>query len=295
MTPTELDPIFAISGAKPPDGVSFFEIPSRCSLYINISVGAQMFELAQPIAGESRAACCVISFKPAAEQGTSHEAVLGWIRVILADQMQQSGVAVRSSTKDDRLCVVAPWSMRHQFKSAIDEVLSCEAFRRAVSSLMADDFSADEETLRSIHEQSRTGIFASVASLFVRQERSWAFAHFNLTQRKLEVGYQWIVDMGADLHLMEAMEDLWQKHLQAGLLQRLDMRNAMSGAALDGAPTWIAQSLEIRSIDTTPKDIREFSNFLRAFVGTLYLQDVEEFMVTTPGQSRPASLSVALA
>lgn len=257
-----------LRGVEPPSG---FDVPSRSSLYFDLQILSQSIPCEIPIGGENKAIMVFMAPKPHLIEMDLIEPIRVLLDAFVGDRL----IPIRSIVVDDVLMSVCPWSMRYQVRSSMIEFLETQAFQKAIWPVMAPDFSQDERQLKSLFSQAKSGFLASIASQFMSPERAWAFSHFNLTQKRGERGHCWVIDVGADLHLIEAIEKLWAFQRAKGELGRIELYNGINGTAAEGAPTWISETIEFRAKDFSSQVLADFCNYLRLLVNSIYLGTVE--------------------
>jgi hypothetical protein len=257
-----------LKGVDHPSG---FDIPSRSSLYFDVQMLSQAIPCEIPIGGESKGVMVFMASKAHLAEMKLIEPVNDLLEVFVKERL----IPIRTIIVDDVLMSVCPWSMRYQVRSTMIEFMETQSFQKAIWPVMAPDFAQDERQLKSLFSQTKSSFLASIASQFSPTERAWAFSHFNLTQRRGERGYCWVVDVGTDLHLIDAIEKLWEFQRAKGELRRIELYNGINGTAAEGAPTWISETIEFRSKDFSSEVLADFCNYLRLLVNSIYLGTVE--------------------
>lgn len=257
-----------LKGSEPANG---FDVPSRSALYFDSQILSQAIPCEIPVGEETKAVMVFMALKPHLIELGLIEAISDLLEVFLAHRL----IPMRSIVVDGVLMTVCPWSMRYQVRSSLIEFMETQTFQAAMWPVMAPDFEQDERQLKSIVSQAKHGFFSIIKLQIISAERAWAFSHFNLTQRRAERGYCWAIDVGTDLHLIEAIEKLWGFQRGKNNLSRIELLNGISGTSQEGAPTWISETIEFRAKEFSQEVLVDFCNYLRLLVNSIYFGTVE--------------------
>lgn len=276
---TPLGAVLSDLGYKTPHYVSAFEVASRCDLYLDVQIFSQSFEL-EEVDAKNVAISTISLSSGGKEQGGSHSKLLSVVRefFVSADH------PVRIDSIDDVCFVAVPWTQRYKLKADLNALLRSDAMRTFLWPVMEGDFLRDESALKSMYQQSRSGILRTLASVLAKSERAWQFSHFVVKQCRRESMYYWSIGFDGNLLTLEKMEAAWDAYSSQKAHCLIDISVGVSDVAEEGSSTLFAQTLEFRAKDSSIGPVKAFCEFLREFVSAHYLRPFDDFASTRPGE-----------
>jgi hypothetical protein len=270
--------IVAGIGIQPPSDSSSLDLAGSLSLYVDAHIFSKAGNTDHVVGLDgTRVVFAVVSLK----RGGGDGQLLGSVKDSVVHEAFERGIVVSSAISSGCLVLWCEWSARYEFHSFLTEYLNSRAISKIIWPILKHDHSRDNAILQDIYKQSRSRFWDSFMSFFSRQQRHWDFSHFRLSQNKQDRnGFKWHIDFGEDSGLMEVMEQSWINFASREVKSKIQMSFGGSYSGTDLVPTYLAQSLDFVSYDSSVETMRLFFNFLKMFVGSTYLAPMDEFPVT---------------
>lgn len=265
------------AGIRPPPDCGEHDVGGAVSLYVDVRLFTKAGLVSVKSDEEGKVAFCALILK----QGNATPSIRAKIKATLIAEAADQGLDLSVSVMENTFVVSCPWASRNRFYDYLLLYVKSQVFSEAIWPMEKVDYENDNGKLKEMYAQSRSKTWSSFLSVFSKREEQWKLAHFSVRQvRRDSRGFKWRVEFGANIHLMESMEDMWAKSTFSKARRKIQMNCSSIDHSVELAPTWVAQSLDFRTSDESIETIREFIGFLRQFVGSIYMKPMEEFPVS---------------